>query len=203
MARGIEMRKLALHQLQNWHPYVFFKDEFTPSECAAIIHEAKFRQPVPGFIGVDDGHADEKVRSSELRWVNEQENTKWIYDRLEAVCTKVRTNWYPFVLTQFKEPLQITHYKAEKAGHYDWHQDFGPGEMSTRKLSIVVLLNDPAEFKGGELEIMGIPGDSKTVKEIAQGTVIAFPSWEFHRVQKLTEGERWSLVSWVHGPLFT
>lgn len=195
------MRAITQPQLPNWEPFVFFKDEFTPSECETILHLAKGIRPEPAKVGgVPGGSEVPEIRSSELRWMYENENTKWLFDRLESVCAKVKESWYPFSLSGFQEPIQITHYKADKNGHYDWHQDFGAHAMSSRKLSFVILLNDQNEFEGGALELMGIAGKDKSVKQIAQGTVIAFPSWEFHRVLELTKGERWSLVCWVHGP---
>lgn len=185
-------------------PYVFFDKEFTASECRAIMHIAKGLKPHDAMIGGGgpEGANVKEIRSAEVSWLKPAPDNQWIFDRLSGVCSKVRQGWYPFTLSGFEEPIQMTHYLASEGGHYDTHMDMGGGEMSTRKLSLVMLLNDPAEFKGGELEVLAIPGTDKTVKEVTQGTVIAFPSWALHRVLKLTEGERWSLVCWVHGPQF-
>lgn len=198
------MRHIQQYQLSAWQPYIFFENEFTADECDSIMHLAKIVPPVDAKTGSDDNqNSDKTIRSSKLHWLDENSQSKWIYDRLEGVCQKACPHWYPFKLSGFPEQIQITKYFASEGGHYDWHQDFGPGNMSTRKLSLVMLLNDPSEFKGGELEIMSINDKNKAVKHLSRGTVIAFPSWEFHRVLKITEGERWSLVSWVHGPLFS
>jgi PKHD-type hydroxylase len=184
-------------------PFVFYKDWFTPAECDAIIHLAKGLPPRSAEIGGPvDRQVNKEVRSSVLRWLPSNEQSAWIFERLAKLCHDVRANWYPFNLSGFDEAIQITEYLASEGGHYDTHQDFGSGDISTRKLSLVMLLNDPAEFKGGELELLSIPGEDKVVKQVGQGTVIAFPSWELHRVRKITEGQRWSLVNWVHGPAF-
>ena len=191
-------------QLKAWEPYVFFEKEFTPSECAAIIHMAKHLQPNPGYVGAGTTPVENKtVRSSEVRWLVQTEQSQWVFDKLAAICDRVRQNWYPFSLSGFAEPIQITQYLASEGGHYDTHRDFGGDAMSNRKLSIVMLLNPETEFEGGNLEVLAIPGEDKTVKQIAQGSVIAFPSWELHRVTQVTKGERWSLVCWISGPPFT
>jgi PKHD-type hydroxylase len=198
------VRMIQQARIPAWLPFVFFEKEFSKEECETIINLSKTVRPDPAKTGSnDDPKQDPKIRVSELRWLNENDQCRWIFDRLENVCQKVKQSWYPFNLSGFAEPLQITHYFGSAGAHYDWHQDFGPEAMSTRKLSIVMLLNDPSEFKGGELEIMSVLGENKAVNKVAQGTVIAFPSWEFHRVLKVTEGERWSLVTWVHGVPFS
>jgi PKHD-type hydroxylase len=38
---------------------------------------------------------------------------------------------------------------------------------------------------------------------LAQGTTIIFPSYLMHRVNPVTRGNRFTLVSWVHGPSFS
>jgi len=187
----------------DWQPYVFYKDEFTPSECETIISIARCLRPEKALTGGNENTSENpEVRSSELRWMQHQKKTEWVFDKLAKVIASVQQNWYPFALSGFQEPIQITHYKASDGGHYQEHRDFGPANMSTRKLSMVMLLNSTSEFDGGELEILSKPDKDKTVKEISQGTVIVFPSWELHRVRHVTAGERWSLVTWIHGPAF-
>src|SRR3954467_11641669 len=190
-------------QMGDWQPYVFYKEAFSPSECEAIIHIAKSLKPESAFTGtIENPSADKSIRSSELRWLKHQEKTEWVFDKLAQVVGSIQQNWYPFALSGFQEPIQITHYKASEGGHYKEHRDFGPGNMSTRKLSLVMLLNDAQEFKGGELEILSKNEEDKAIKEVSQGALIAFPSWELHRVRRVTEGQRWSLVCWVHGDAF-
>lgn len=198
------MRLIKPTPIAAWQPYVFFEKEFSPGECETIIHIAKGLPAAAALTGGDDAGQENKIiRSSELHWAPETEQTNWIYDRLENVCLKVMQNWYPFRLSGFTEYIQLTRYFSSEGGHYDWHQDFGPGNMSSRKLSLVMILSKPEDFEGGQLEVMAIPGPDKVVKQATQGTVIAFPSWELHRVSEVTRGERWSLVSWVHGPPFS
>ncbi len=191
-------------RMRNFPPYVFFKDVFSKEECEKIIEFAKSIPEKQAFVGgADSPVQDVKVRSSKLHWVEYVADSSWIFDRLANVVVGVKEGWYPFSLTSMPEPVQVTRYLASEGGHYAMHKDMGDDFMSNRKLSLVMLLNDPSEFEGGQLELLGITGDDKSVKEITQGTVIAFPSWELHRVMAVTKGERWSLVTWVHGPPFT
>lgn len=201
------MYVLAQPRVKHYPPYVFFKDEFTKEECLKIIEYAKALPEQAAKIGSgangEPGIQDGKIRSSKLHWIEWGQEVDWIFTRLANVVAKTKAAWYPFSLTSMPEGLQITRYLASEGGHYAMHKDMGDDEMSTRKLSIVMLLNDPSEFEGGQLELLGISGDNKAVPEVTQGSVIVFPSWELHRVMKVTKGERWSLVNWVHGPPFT
>jgi len=65
---------------------------------------------------------------------------------------------------------------------------------SYRVLSFSIQLSDPALYDGGMLEVGG-PGNASA----AQGTAVLFPSYSLHRVHPVTQGERWSIVSWWWG----
>lgn len=192
---------LRQRQMESWAPYVHFGATFTDPECDQIIALADTLPMAEARVGGDQ--VVETIRRSKTGWVAWSEANGWIFDRLSAISESVRENWYPFALTGFVEPLQLTAYDAEHRGHYAMHRDMGPLQMSTRKLSMVTLLSDPQSYEGGELELLSIDGEAKAVPETARGTVIVFPAWEMHRVLPVTSGKRWSLVAWVHGPRFT
>jgi PKHD-type hydroxylase len=73
-------------------------------------------------------------------------------------------------------------------------------QKSQRKLSVTILLNNPNEFKGGELELK--LGDENLKAELAKGSMAFFPSFSLHRITKVTEGTRWAAVAWFRGPRF-
>jgi PKHD-type hydroxylase len=99
-----------------------------------------------------------------------------------------------------QEVTQIGRYKSVDNGYYDWHIDAdAPVNGTQRKLSISILLSDPSEFEGGELQFKGIE-DQKVLTK--QGSIVVFPSFIEHRVTPVTKGVRYSAVSWVQGPSF-
>ena len=71
-------------------------------------------------------------------------------------------------------------------------------EPPVRKISMTLLLNDPSEFEGGDLELMS-PGKFKPLK---QGHATCFASFINHRVNTVTKGMRQSLVVWFGGKPF-
>jgi PKHD-type hydroxylase len=64
-----------------------------------------------------------------------------------------------------------------------------------------LLLSDPNEFEGGELQVKPDSDDIKFLEQ-KQGRAWFFPSYTLHRVAPVTKGVRRSLVLWVGGPPF-
>ena len=99
-----------------------------------------------------------------------------------------------------QQDTQLGRYKSKNKGHYDWHIDsFTPKDGVQRKLSISILLSDPSEVEGGELQFKGIE-DRKILTK--QGSIVVFPSFIEHRVTPVTKGVRYSAVTWALGPSF-
>jgi PKHD-type hydroxylase len=71
---------------------------------------------------------------------------------------------------------------------------------TVRKLSFVLQLSDPKDYKGGELQIH--LGEEPTVMKKEQGALFAFPSPTLHEVTAITKGRRYSLVGWITGKPF-
>lgn len=97
------------------------------------------------------------------------------------------------------ENIQFAEYGPEQ--HYDWHVDVFPlaDTETDRKVSIVCLLSDPAEFYGGDFEIKLYNTYKAPFKK---GCIIAFPSILEHRVTPVITGLRRSATVWMHGPRF-
>jgi PKHD-type hydroxylase len=73
--------------------------------------------------------------------------------------------------------------------------DNGNGDFSIRKLSLILLLDPPDAFEGGELQFLGIAEK----KKMGQGTLILFPSYIGHKVHPVTGGIRRTAVAWISG----
>jgi len=100
----------------------------------------------------------------------------------------------------YQENTQISRYKSDNKGHYAKHIDTDhPKDGVQRKLSISILLNDPSEFEGGELQFTDV-ADCKVLTK--QGSIVVFPSFIEHVVTPVTKGVRYSAVTWASGPAF-
>lgn len=173
---------------------------FTESECNAIIKlgSQKLEQ-----AKIASGEVENKTRSSKVNFLFPSEETKWIFDRVKEVTDNVNDRLFHFDLRYFPN-MQFTSYSA--GDYYDWHMDLIPGEtqqLFARKLSLSVVLSDPLDYEGGELEVNRYADDSCEIAlKPEKGTVIFFPSFIQHRVTKVTKGTRYSLVVWVEGDKF-
>lgn len=92
-------------------------------------------------------------------------------------------------------PLQLGRYRVGE--RYEEHAD-NSGKSKGRLLSISVTVSNARE--GGHLSLSRLPPTSPAVEEIRQDrAIVAFPSWERHSVSAVTQGERYSIVTWFEG----
>jgi len=181
------------------HPRVF-----GPRQCGRIIRLGDSGQQQGGIEGLAEPGT---LRDSEVTWIGRDPDSDWIHRRLEAVVERSNRRWN-LDLDGFSEDLQLTTYNRVGT-HYTWHHDGLDDGVEHRKLSLVIQLSDPVAYEGAELEFLEVAEDYDDSQRSdylrrtrSQGTVIAFPSFEYHRVTPLLRGRRHSLVAWVAGPPF-
>jgi PKHD-type hydroxylase len=184
-------------------PLVCWSGAFTEEEINKIIKmgdELAFQRAKVGSKNSEDL----KIRNSTVSWIQPNEETSWLFNKMAEIVARINTDKYQFTLSHI-EALQYTTYEINE--FYGWHIDgaakdtFGPHH---RKLGISVILSDPdSEFTGGEFQIIpdGNPNNVNSTKP-KKGDVIAFPSFVPHQVTKVESGKRKSLVCWVLGPKF-
>ncbi len=179
-------------------PYTL-PDAFSGPDCDRIIALAQ-AEPLAD-AGLVRNASDHNIRRSDLAWLDEREGADWVMERIIAIVARANREAFDFALSEFAESAQVARYGAEREGHFDWHSDIGTGAVAARrKLTMVVQLSDPAEYRGGVLEVM--PDAHVRAAESARGAATLFPSFVLHRVTPVTEGTRWSLTIWAHGPAF-
>ncbi len=173
---------------------------FTPAELDRIeaIGDALTLDKATLVGGTAEDEYDH-VRITRTAWIEASADTKWIYERMQAVVRTMNERIWQFDVRGFSEHFQYTVYHGSEGGHYDWHVD--QGDMITlRKLSMSLQLTDPSDYDGCDLQLHGVNKVETAPRE--RGTLIAFPSYVLHRVTPITRGARKSLVVWVTGPQF-
>jgi len=173
--------------------YYWFGNGFTPVEVDKIVDLSKNFSFEKGTT-VSTQKTDE-ARKSQIKWLPYDNTTEWIVDKLIGQITEANQIW-KFEISSILDSIQYTEYNGD-GGHYDWHMDIGPENISHRKISAVVQLSNPSEYDGGKLQLKNGPGEIDVPQ--GKGTVIVFPSFLLHRVTPLTKGNRKSLVFWVGG----
>ena len=150
------------------------------------------------------GKKGQDNRKTNICWTTEQ----WLYDIVfDYMHTANKNAGWNFEIDG-AESMQIGRYG--KGCFYNTHND-GDGttlynypdnkwiHKKTRKLSMSILLND--DYEGGGFKFAG-DIDNPIGGNGTKGTVIVFPSYHSHSVEKVTKGIRYSLVVWFLGKGF-
>jgi PKHD-type hydroxylase len=155
------------------------------------------------------GRDDPDIRKTSVDFITDKNNK--INELAWHFLREANKLQFHYELTFF-QAIQFAEYKD--GGFYEWHQDASGIDPSneTRKLSLTLVLSNPDNFEGGELQFYngGRPLEdigNMTAKQLitdikSQGTVIVFDSRDWHRVTPVTKGVRHSIVCWTLGPNF-
>jgi PKHD-type hydroxylase len=181
----------------------YWENFLTTEEINKILAIPEWLNVQDACVGTStDFEIDKRLRTTDVGWLYSNEYTVWIWERIANVVADVNSEFFKFNLTGCYEPIQLGVYKATDQGHYDWHTDaLSTDRTVPRKLSMSLLLSDPSEFEGGELQVKTYNDDVQTLAMI-KGRAWFFPSYTLHRVTPVTKGVRRSLVLWVGGPEF-
>lgn len=175
--------------------YYFFNGGFNKEELNKIYTDVL---AIPFNDATTFGSDSKEIRSSRIKWIPQTTSWWWLYEKLSKMAIEANDALWNFDLVSLPECIQYTEYLATEGGHYGWHQDIGPGIASLRKISMTVQLSDDSEYEGGELEF-NQGGNGGVMAPKGAGTVVVFPSYLMHRVNKITKGTRKSFVLWVGG----
>ena len=185
---------LHVDTVEDW---AFFDNAFTADQCDELIAYCKEQDLSEGKTGFKV--SDTSIRDSKIAFIPPTEFMVPYYQRLSAIVLSINEQFFKFDLHGFGENLQFTEYVAP-TGKYESHVDRAYN-IPVRKLSIIVQLSDPDTYEGGDFE--WLPQIEHPVKlPRTRGTLIAFPSFQLHRVTPVTSGTRNSLVGWINGKQF-
>lgn len=161
--------------------------------CDDMVKNFSKIDPVEGTTF--NGNSD--WRKSIIRWVHGEHGLKnhFLQYILDANSSFFGLDAYSLI-----SEMQFTEY-PEGSGFYKDHHDVDwlSSSATDRKLTMVIQLSDPETYKGGDL-LFSECENPEPEQLRKQGSVIVFPSYFRHRVTEVTEGTRYSLVSWVNGP---
>jgi PKHD-type hydroxylase len=165
--------------------------------CDSALAQVDWTASGAGVIGNDKPVVDLKQRRTDVIWQDFMQPLGCIARAYIDIANQ-SAGWGYGLTSQ--ERTQIGRYKSADEGHYDWHMDAGAPENGVqRKLSISILLSDPSDFEGGELQFKNMEDHKLLTK---QGSIIVFPSFIEHKVTPVTKGVRYSAVTWASGPSF-
>lgn len=168
------------------------QNSLTPEFCQSLIDEFDLKLR-PATVGKG---LDTDIRSANT-WVVKKRDDKDLVEAFERIFFEENEKHWKFDLQQLGE-IQIIRY--DSGGHYDWHLDVGSGANISRKLSLVVPLNDPEEWEGGELLVKA--GPEEVSMPLEKGVPILFPSFILHKATQVDSGVRYIVAAFCSGPMF-
>ena len=151
---------------------------------------------------IEHSSCERSTRSSKNAWINWD---SWMPGILHNIMISANREFFNYDLNYFASAIQSTVYDGNVDDHYTWHHDNMNIDYKQysgeRKLSLSMLLTDPDEYTGGELQF-SYGGQFFESLKPRKGDCIIFPSWLLHRVRPVTSGCRKSVVAWMMGPHF-
>lgn len=185
----------------------YWENFLTEQDIQTILNLPEWGNMSPATVGGKESECvarvEESVRKSNVAWLEPSARTKDIFEKIVAVINEVNRQYFKFDLAGLFEAAQLTTYSADQNEFYTWHIDGSLKDPNVvpRKLSMTLLLSDPAEFSGGDFQVK-IHSDVPVTVEQKRGRAWFFPSYHLHRVTPVTRGVRKSLVLWIGGPEF-
>ena len=175
----------------NKHFHLFEK-ALSKEFCEYLIKSIDWNKSHTAKVNrIVEGEIDPAARITDIYW---EELLSPIGCVVQSYIVEANKYWAYDI--QRLEKIQMSKYCA--GGHYCWHMDSkAPVNNEQRKLSISILLNE--NFEGGGIEIESNK-DENVLKY--QGDIVVFPSFLQHRVLPVTDGTRYTAVSWAYGPTF-
>ena len=140
------------------------------------------------------GKAKEIKRNIELK-TDGQAYGKSSKEIKEAIKSSAHINNFAF-------PSKIFGLVFTRTGvgmYYGPHVDIAYVPDGRRDLSFTIFLNQPDEYKGGEL-VLNIPPERKVIKMKA-GEMVIYPTKYLHEVKEVTKGERVVCVGWIESQI--
>lgn len=184
----------------NFSTTAYWENFLSDEDIQQIISLPQWENVTTSELG--DGSVENSIRKSQTSWFIRDDTTNVIWERITHAIANCNQNYFKFDLTGCYEPGQLTLYRGSDQEHYSWHADAGfQQNITPRKLSMSLLLNDVSDFEGGELLVKTTDDDPITLEQ-KKGRAWFFPSYTLHKVTPVTKGVRKSLVLWIGGPAF-
>ncbi len=180
--------------MQSSHSNTCSVQLFSDEECDRIVALA---QLAPALSSVPPGAGRLRRLTQRLCQVShlpEDDQTKWIYDRLRDKAMDLNNEIWRFELDSV-ETLQFVSYRF--MNHFARHMDSGVPELSQRKLTVSVQLSRPSDYVGGKLYVWSRNKDRTAPR--TRGAAMFFPSHLWHRANPILWGTRLALVGWLKG----
>ena len=174
-------------------PYFWiFPEVIEPALCDVIIQRGK---DLPNHQGIAGGDYQPDLRKSTVSWFDEKD---WVSGIVAHYTHMANDQAWCFDIDGI-DGVQFTQYELNE--FYEAHMDTFALQNNMRKLSFVLQLSSLLMTIRAENFLFHEDDSTFTPDNFEKrGSIIVFPSFLMHQVKPVTDGERYSLVSWFTGP---
>ena len=166
---------------------------FTIEQCKQIMSECVDELWIPtSVVGHENFH---KATRQKLRG----DTQGFPFGNIRDVTKEANSSIFDFNLLGIidQDYPQVFRYSA--GDFYNMHIELTPMAPS-RKITFIVNLSDPNDYKGGNIEFLNIDADPSMLNE--QGSCLIFPSFMPFKINEVTEGNKCIIIGHVHGAIF-
>ena len=123
------------------HDFVTWTNAFSEEELQRLEKYCDSLELVDSVVGNNETPGED-TRISKVGWINYNNDSFFLYDRLASVARNLNGQFYRFNIHGFSEDMQFTVYDGSETGHYNWHVDSGnpSSNFPPRKLSMVLAI---------------------------------------------------------------
>lgn len=144
----------------------------------------------------DFTHSKDVWNYSKVGWVENNHLSSFLASKIK----QMNMEFFKLNLNYFSECVEYQEFHESYESKEKWFMDVQDNNCQ-RKLSAIVILSDPSEYEGGDIQMITSEG-TVTIPEKRKGTMIVFPSYLLYRVSDVTKGTLKTLMAWVEGPEF-
>lgn len=178
------------------HLPIWYLGDMPIEVCDKAFSEFMLIPPKDALMGKNSEMQNHLYRNTSIRFsTHEHWFGKKMYEFGKLANTECK---WDYDISEH-EAVQFAEYGIGQ--HYNWHTDNFPlhGGPTDRKITVIVLMNDPLDFNGGDFQIRLYKEYNAPLKK---GSIIAFPSILEHKVIPVTSGFRYSATMWINGAKF-
>jgi PKHD-type hydroxylase len=172
---------------------------FTPEECNNIIH-----------LFNSETNQEGSSYSKNFRVIRTNHETGWLFNKIGQSLQYLNKQTFNFNLLKLENYVEV--YRFKENDFFDWKKDLNNDNILTRKINLILFLSENTDYKGGAMEFFSdskpvdinkIPEwENKRNKRDNKGNISLFPTYVPYRMEPVTEGEKFILVTWAIGPRF-
>ena len=184
-------------------PY-FFKENFLSNdECEKLWSLWKTEDVFVENVDTEDSPWYKYYREKRSRQhMFLPDYIEWFEPRQDRIVAEANREFFYLDLSFGCLSKQLILY--EENHWFDTHDDTNHWDNFhyDRKVTLIIQLSDESEYKGGETLVEQHLNIAMPTNLKKQGSILIFPTFAIHKVNKILSGTRKAFISWYGGPKF-